>query len=278
MTAQDTEVQDIFSGAERIEIFGKLPTFLWAYIDAGRQLAQDLKNSPHRRDEGVARMSRILEVLYSAAFHLDNEELRKKLEPQSKVLEALSAGAAPDQGLLRAFDKGLSELERVAGQRTVSQTTQVTQRDLIEKELARLEKIKTGRSADIVVSIDLVNEIRDYLTREVMTEGMSSLLVIDDAGSLIVNVGNKIDLDAISLAAVAAANFAATEQIARLIGESDFVLLFYKGHNESFHFMRVGNEYIIVTIFSNSLSLGLVRLRIAEVAAVLEKKLPKREV
>lgn len=278
MTAQDTEVQDIFSGAERIEIFGKLPTFLWAYIDAGRQLVQDLKNSPHRRDEGVARMSRILEVLYSAAFHLDNEELRKKLEPQSKVLEALSAGAAPDQGLLRAFDKGLSELERVAGQRTVSQTTQVTQRDLIEKELARLEKIKTGRSADIVVSIDLVNEIRDYLTREVMTEGISSLLVIDDAGSLIVNVGNKIDLDAISLAAVAAANFAATEQIARLIGESDFVLLFYKGHNESFHFMRVGNEYIIVTIFSNSLSLGLVRLRIAEVAAVLEKKLPKREV
>jgi predicted regulator of Ras-like GTPase activity (Roadblock/LC7/MglB family) len=110
-----------------------------------------------------------------------------------------------------------------------------------------------------------------------MTEGISSILVIDNAGSLIVNMGNKIQLDAISLAAVAAANFAATEQIARLIGERDFVLLFYKGHSESFHFSRVGEEYIIVTIFNNSLSLGLVRLKIAEVATVLAKKLPKRE-
>jgi predicted regulator of Ras-like GTPase activity (Roadblock/LC7/MglB family) len=278
MAAQDSEVQDIFKGAEKIEVFGKLPSLLWAYIDAGRQLGEDLKSSPDRCGEGLDRMSRILEVLYSAAVHLGNEDLKEKLEPQTKVLAALTAGEKPDKGLLRNFTSGLGELEKIAGQRAPGQTAQVTHRDLIEKELERLEKVKTGRSADIVVSVDLVNEIRDYLTGEVMTEGISSLLVIDDAGSLIVNVGNKIDLDAVSLAAVAAANFAATEQIARLIGERDFVLLFYKGHSESFHFTRVGAEYIIVTIFSNSLSLGLVRLRIAEVAAVLEKKLPKREV
>jgi len=109
-----------------------------------------------------------------------------------------------------------------------------------------------------------------------MTEGISSILVIDDAGTLIVKVGDRVSLDEVSLAAVAAANFAATEKIARLIGERDFVLLFYKGHNESFHFTRVGKEYIIVTIFNNSLSLGLLRLRIANASQVLEKKLPKR--
>lgn len=102
-------------------------------------------------------------------------------------------------------------------------------------------------------------------------------MIIDTAGSLILQIGDKVELDAVSLAAVAAANFAATEQIACLIGERDFVLLFYKGHNESFHFSRVGSEYIIVTIFSNTLSLGLLRLKIAEVSLVLEKKLPKRE-
>jgi predicted regulator of Ras-like GTPase activity (Roadblock/LC7/MglB family) len=278
MTSQDSDMQDIFKGAARIEIFGKLPSLLWAYIDAGRQLGEDLKTSPDRCGEGLDRMSRILEVLYSAAVHLGNDDLQRKLEPQNKVLATLSTGETPDEGLLRTFTAGLGDLEQIAGQRAPGPPAQVAHRDLIERELERLEKIKTGRSADIVVSVDLVNEIRDYLTAEVMTEGISSLLVIDDAGSLIVNVGHKIDLDAVSLAAVAAANFAATEQIARLIGEHDFVLLFYKGHNESFHFTRVGNEYIIVTIFSNALSLGLVRLRIAEVAAVLEKKLPKREV
>ena len=149
---------------------------------------------------------------------------------------------------------------------------------MLDRELDKAERIKTGRSADIVVSIDILEDVRSYLSQEVMTEGISSVLVIDSAGSLICNVGHKIDLDAVSLAAVAAANFAATEQIARLIGESDFVLLFYKGHNESFHFSRVGTEYIIVTIFDNQLSLGLLRLKIAEVAQVLEEKLPKREV
>jgi predicted regulator of Ras-like GTPase activity (Roadblock/LC7/MglB family) len=222
-------------------------------------------------------MSKILEVLYSAAVHLENEDLKKKLEPQNEILAALSSAQVPERGAVGSLSASLEQLERMAGQRGPGQAMQAMHRDLIEKELEHLEKIKTGRSADLVVSVDTVNAVRDYLTKEVMTEGITSLLVIDDAGTLIVNVGNKIDLDAVSLAAVAAANFAATEQIARLIGERDFVLLFYKGHTESFHFTRVGNEYIIVTIFSNSLSLGLVRLRIAEVAAVLEKKLPKRE-
>ncbi|MBM4328108.1 MAG: roadblock/LC7 domain-containing protein [Deltaproteobacteria bacterium] len=123
----------------------------------------------------------------------------------------------------------------------------------------------------------MLDDIRGFLTEKVLTEEISSILIIDNAGTLIVNVGNKVDLDAISLAAVAAANFAATEKIARLIGERDFVLLFYKGRNESFHFRRLGTEYIIVTIFNNSLSLGLIRLKVAEVAQTLERKLPKRE-
>lgn len=278
MTVQESGVQDIFKGAEKIEIFGKLPALLWAYIDTGRQLVGDLSADPDSCSQGIDRLSRILDILNSAADHLDNRDLKGKLLPHAKMLSSLTAGETPHENFIQSFTSGLMELERVAGQRTPVQAAQSANTELIEKELEKIEKIKTGRSADIVVSVDIINDVRDYLAREVMTEGISSLLVIDNSGSLIVNIGNKIELDAISLAAVAAANFAATEQIARLIGERDFVLLFYKGHNESFHFTRVGNEYIIVTIFSNSLSLGLVRLRIAEVAAVLEKKLPKREV
>jgi predicted regulator of Ras-like GTPase activity (Roadblock/LC7/MglB family) len=277
MTVQDSGVQDIFRGAEKIEIFGKLPALLWAYIDTGHQLVRDLDSSPDQCPEWLDKLSRILAVLNSAADHLDNRDLKRKLNPHSKILDAVTKGETPQESFVRSFTSGLAELEQIAGQRAPVQAAQAVHRDLIERELEKVEKIKTGRSADIVVSVEIINEVRDYLSKEVMTEGISSLLVIDNAGSLIVNIGNKIDLDAVSLAAVAAANFAATEQIARLIGERDFVLLFYKGHSESFHFTRVGNEYIIVTIFNNSLSLGLVRLRIAEVAAVLEKKLPKRE-
>lgn len=277
MTAQDVGIGDIFKGAEKVEIFGKLPALLWAYIDTGRQLVQDLEVSPGSSSESVRKLEKLLEILNSAADHLGNQELKGRLDPHSQMLTALTSSETADEKFVQTFTASLAKLEEVAGHRTPSVADRFFGKGLLDQELDKVDKIKAGRSADIVVSVDILNDVRTYLSTEVMTEGISSILVIDNAGSLIVNMGNKIELDAISLAAVAAANFAATEQIARLIGERDFVLLFYKGHSESFHFSRVGEEYIIVTIFNNSLSLGLVRLKIAEVATVLAKKLPKRE-
>ena len=277
MTVQNVGIEDIFKGAEKIEIFGKLPGLLWAYIDTGHQLVQDLQAGPGSFPESVRKLEKLLEILNSAADHLGNKELKGRLGPHAQILNALTSGETGQESFVQTFTSGLATLEEVAGQRNPSVVERFLGKDVLERELDKVEKIKAGRSADIIVSVDVLDDVRAYLTREVMTEGISSILVIDNAGSLIVNMGNKIDLDAVSLAAVAAANFAATEQIARLIGETDFVLLFYKGHSESFHFSRVGGEYIIVTIFNNALSLGLVRLKIAEVALVLEKKLPKRE-
>jgi predicted regulator of Ras-like GTPase activity (Roadblock/LC7/MglB family) len=277
MTEQAVGVGDIFKGAEKVEIFGKLPALLWAYIDTGRQLIKDLEVRPSELPESVRKLERLLEILNSAADHLGNKELKGRLDPHSQMLSALTAGETAHELFAESFVSGLAKLEEVAGQRSPSVADRFLAKELLEQELDKVEKIKAGRSADIVVSVDVLNDVRKYLSSEVLTEGITSILVIDNAGSLIVNIGNKIELDAISLAAVAAANFAATEQIARLIGERDFVLLFYKGHSESFHFSRVGDEYIIVTIFNNALSLGLVRLKIAEVAAVLARKLPRRE-
>jgi predicted regulator of Ras-like GTPase activity (Roadblock/LC7/MglB family) len=277
MTTQEVGIGDIFKGAEKIEIFGKLPGLLWAYIDTGHQLVKDLEVRPNDLPESVRKLGKLLEILNSAADHLGNQDLKGRLDPHSQMLSALASGETGQETFVQSFTSSLAKLEEIAGPKGSLVADRFMGKDLLEQELDKVDKIKAGRSADIVVSIDVLNDVRNYLSSEVMTEGITSVLVIDNAGSLIVNIGNKIELDAISLAAVAAANFAATEQIARLIGERDFVLLFYKGHSESFHFSRVGEEYIIVTIFNNALSLGLVRLKIAEVAAVLAKKLPRRE-
>jgi predicted regulator of Ras-like GTPase activity (Roadblock/LC7/MglB family) len=277
MTSQDLGFDDIFKGSEEVEILGKLPAFLWAYIDNARRLVQDLKAKPGDYSESVLKVEKVLGILNSAADHLGNKDLKSRLNPHSKMLQALTKEGLTDQRLVDSFTAGLMNLEEIAGQRPASVRDSFLDKVVLEQELDKVEKIKTGRSADIIVSVDILNDVRSYLSREIMIEGISALMIIDTAGSLILHIGNKIELDAVSLAAVAAANFAATEQIARLIGEQDFVLLFYKGHSESFHFSRVGPEYIIVTIFNNSLSLGLLRLKIAEVVLVLEKKLPKRE-
>jgi predicted regulator of Ras-like GTPase activity (Roadblock/LC7/MglB family) len=277
MTSQDGGIDDIFKGAEQIEIFGKLPALLWAYIDSCRKFIDDLNSGVGDSSEHLEEMEKLLSVLNSAADHLRNKDLRERLGMHSQILESLPSESTSPEEAVESLTAGIASLEEIAGPRPEPRDG-TGDKGWVDLEIARAEKIKTGRSADVIVSLDVLEDVRSYLAKEVMTEGISSILVIDNAGSLIVNIGGRIELDVISLAAVAAANFAATEQIARLIGESDFVLLFYKGHSESFHFSRVGSEYIIVTIFDNSLSLGLLRLKIAEVSQVLETKLPKREV
>jgi predicted regulator of Ras-like GTPase activity (Roadblock/LC7/MglB family) len=275
MTGHNVVTKDIFAGAEKVEILGKLPGLLWGFIDTARGLAASLSGGPADHSEAIHDITRLLAVLNSAADHLGHQALREQLSRQTKMLDDFSQGAMPLAEFCKAFVVDLPKLEELGGHRPEGDG--FLDKAFLSHQVEVLEKIKAGRSADIVISVEVLDDVRDYLASEVMTEGISSILIIDNAGTLIVNIGDNLELDVIGLAAVAAANFAATEQIARLIGERDFVLLFYKGHNESFHFSRVGQEYIIVTIFSNSLSLGLLRLKIAEVAKVLEQKLPKRQ-
>ena len=277
MTVHDVGFTDIFEGAEKIEVMGRLPAFLWALIDAVRRLLADLKTNSGPPTETVREVTRLLDVLISAAHHIGNNQLKAQLSSHSEMLDALINGTLSSEDFCQSLGSEIEKLEQLAGPRRDTSGNGLIDKKTLDKYMEKLENIKAGRSADIVVNVDILDDVRGYLSTEVMTEGISSVLVIDNAGSLIVSIGDKSGLDVISLAAVAAANFAATEQIARLIGERDFVLLFYKGHNESFHFSRVGDEYIIVTIFNNTLSLGLLRLKIAEVAQVLEKKLPKRQ-
>jgi predicted regulator of Ras-like GTPase activity (Roadblock/LC7/MglB family) len=276
MNEQEGVSRDIFRGAEKIEIFGKLPSLLWTYIDAGRNLIQVLKTGSDPSPESVHTVGKLLKILNMAANHLENLELKNRLDEQFRMLNSLSEGILSNTAFIDSFEAHLPKLEKLAGGR-VDPSTALFDMANLGLGVEKAESIKAGRSSDLIVSEAILDDIRTYLAQEIMGEGISSLLVIDNAGCLIVSVGNKPSLDVTSLAAVAAANYAATQQIARLIGEQDFVLLFYKGDNESFHFTRVGEEYIIITIFENSLSLGLLRLKIAEAAGVLEKKLPKRE-
>jgi predicted regulator of Ras-like GTPase activity (Roadblock/LC7/MglB family) len=274
MAAQEVVIKDIFEGADKIELLGKLPSMLWAYIERARSAVEHV-DDPDLYAQSLKDTGNMLGVLGAAALHLGNDQLKTCIEGHAKIWELSAGGEMPHEEFKTTLVSELAALEKVAGPKPANPSEGFVDRKFFEKEMEKADDVKKGRSADLIVSVELLDEIRGYLTSEVITEGISSIMVIDDAGTLIVNVGEKIDLDAVSLAAVAAANFAATEKIARLIGESDFALLYYKGQSESFHFTRVGKGYIIVTIFTNSMTLGLLRLKIAKAAQVLKNKLPK---
>ena len=118
---------------------------------------------------------------------------------------------------------------------------------------------------DLVLSKEAINSIIAILDEDLLRAGADCVLLVDRSGNLIVNRGDPANLDVVALAALSAANFGATAEIAKLIGEDDFALLFHKGKNENIHFTKVGRGFILITLFGKDVSLGVIRLKTVKV-------------
>lgn len=128
---------------------------------------------------------------------------------------------------------------------------------------------------NIVLTKEDLEKINFYLNKVVSSSLAQSVLLIDRSGQLIAQSGNTMDIDVLSLSALTAANFGATAEIARILGEEEFTLLFHKGKNENVYFTALGEHVILVTLFNDKTSLGLIRLRINQIAEDLLKILKK---
>jgi len=103
------------------------------------------------------------------------------------------------------------------------------------------------------------------LNDELISLGVSCVLLIDFAGNILTNLDDgKTHHDVYSLAALAAGNFGAVNEMAKIIGEEDFSLLFHKGEKESIHFSKITDDLLLLTIFGKDVSLGFLRLKVAE--------------
>ena len=107
--------------------------------------------------------------------------------------------------------------------------------------------------------IDAVEEELEHLKSE---SNATATFLIDKDGQLIGNSKNTGSYDKTSLAALIAGNVAATGGLAKLLGEQEFSILFHEGQNEHIHISLVQAKLILVVIFDESTSLGLIRLRV----------------
>jgi len=116
-----------------------------------------------------------------------------------------------------------------------------------------------------------INEISEKLLRE---SNAKVIFLVDKNGQLITAVGETEHLDTTSLASLTAGNIAATGGLAKLIGEKEFSILFHEGEKDNIHISIVGGRVILVVIFDQRSSLGLVRLRVKkagdELSAIFE--------
>jgi predicted regulator of Ras-like GTPase activity (Roadblock/LC7/MglB family) len=109
------------------------------------------------------------------------------------------------------------------------------------------------------------HRIKAVLARLRMDAAARVVVLVDKDGQEIAIQGEVGDLDTTSLASLAAGNVAATGGMAQLIGEKEFPTLSHEGEKESIHISVIG-RLLLVVVFDERSSLGLVKLRSKQVA------------
>ena len=108
----------------------------------------------------------------------------------------------------------------------------------------------------------------ERLVRDANAKG---IFVVDKAGQLISQAGEMGGIDSTSLASLTAGCIAATGGLAKIVGEEEFPVHFHQGQRDNLHITLVGPRMILVVIFDERSSLGLIRLRVKKAGAELAK-------
>ena len=94
-------------------------------------------------------------------------------------------------------------------------------------------------------------------------------LLVDRAGQLLASVGEQLSFDPTAFASLTAADFSANDQLAQMLGEPEFASLFHQGEKESMYLADVARRVILVVLFDERTTVGMVRLRVKQTVSDL---------
>ncbi|HEX6070422.1 MAG TPA: roadblock/LC7 domain-containing protein [Longimicrobiaceae bacterium] len=108
---------------------------------------------------------------------------------------------------------------------------------------------------------DDARRIRELLDTFLVESLARSAMVVDRNGQLILGVGDPPGFDSTAFASLAAADFSANDQLASMMGEQEFSSLFHQGERESMYLADVGRRVILIALFGEGATLGMIRIK-----------------
>lgn len=103
--------------------------------------------------------------------------------------------------------------------------------------------------------------VKKYLGELYSKTRAKVVLFADMAGQIIGERGDTAEMNTTVLSALAAGDFAATAEIAKLVGEGDrFKLHLHEGETKNVYLTNVGDQFFLIIIFEATVALGMVRV------------------
>ena len=104
-------------------------------------------------------------------------------------------------------------------------------------------------------------KIQQHLAAFLRDSNARCALLVDRTGQLVATVGEPPQFDPTAFASLTAADFSANDQLAKMIGEDDFASLVHQGEKESMYLADIVKRVILVVLFDQRTTLGLVKLK-----------------
>ena len=108
------------------------------------------------------------------------------------------------------------------------------------------------------------HRITEHLNALLKESNSRVAMLVDRTGQLLANAGEPLSFDPTAFASLTAADFSANDQLAKMIGEPEFASLFHQGEKESMYLADVARRVILVVLFDQRTTVGMVRLRVKQ--------------
>jgi predicted regulator of Ras-like GTPase activity (Roadblock/LC7/MglB family) len=115
------------------------------------------------------------------------------------------------------------------------------------------------------------HRITEHLNALLKESNSRVAMLVDRTGQLLANAGEQLSFDPTAFASLTAADFSANDQLAKMIGEPEFASLFHQGEKESMYLADVARRVILVVLFDQRTTVGMVRLRVKQTVGDLSK-------
>ena len=128
-------------------------------------------------------------------------------------------------------------------------------------------RLKNQRLIFYQDDVDRINKaLMNYQT---LSKSKCNILV-DIEGHSVTQVGDAEGVDLETISALVAASFAATKEVAKILGQTEFTTLTHQGKIESIQLTLIGHRTILATIFDSKTTIGMVMFYTKELVEKLE--------
>ncbi|MFH1144100.1 MAG: roadblock/LC7 domain-containing protein [Candidatus Eisenbacteria bacterium] len=116
-----------------------------------------------------------------------------------------------------------------------------------------------------------LERIREQLERLVARTQGRAILLMDSAGRLLTWVGDEPQFDVTTFVSLLAADFCATRELARLLGEEQFHSVSHQGEGVSLYLTQLTEKTILALAYDRESTLGLVRYCVQQALPALSE-------